>query len=44
MFLSKGMEELYGIVRQWITGGLPNVMNRFNIRGLTSIKNLEFNL
>jgi hypothetical protein len=44
MILSKGMEELYHIVRQWITGGLSNVMNRFNIRGLTSIKNLLFNL
>jgi hypothetical protein len=44
MLLSKRMEELYHIVRQWITGGLSNVMNRFNIRGLTLIKNLEFNL
>jgi hypothetical protein len=44
MLLYKGMEDLYGIVRQWITGGLSNVMNRFNIRGLTTIKNLEFNL
>jgi hypothetical protein len=42
MLLSKGMEELYHLIRQWITGGLSNVLNRFNIRNLNFIKKLLF--
>jgi hypothetical protein len=42
MLLAKCMENLYRLTREWITGGLSNVLNRFNIRNLNSIKKLLY--
>jgi hypothetical protein len=39
--LAKGDEEEYEVTRN-ITGGLSNVHNRKNIKGVDTIKNLEF--
>jgi hypothetical protein len=44
MLLSKGMEEMYRVGREWITVGLSNVMNRFNIGHLDLIKKLLYDL
>jgi hypothetical protein len=40
--LAKGDEEEYEITRRNITDGLSNVHNRKNIKGVDSIKNLEY--
>jgi hypothetical protein len=44
MLLAKGMEDLYQLMREWITGGLSNVLNRFNIGNLNFIKKFFYNL
>jgi hypothetical protein len=41
--LQEGDEELYYIIRSNITGGLSNVHNRINIKGVSTIKNLIVN-
>jgi hypothetical protein len=40
--LAKGDEEEYRVTRKNITGGLSNVHNRKNIKGVNTIKNLEY--
>jgi hypothetical protein len=41
--LCKGQEDLYKLLRKWITGGLSNIHNREDIRGKTEIKKLFYN-
>jgi hypothetical protein len=40
--LAKGDEEEYEVTRRNITGGISNVHNRKNIKGIDTIKNLEY--
>jgi hypothetical protein len=40
--LSEGDEEEYDLIRNGITGGLSNVHNRINIRGVSTIKRLVY--
>jgi hypothetical protein len=40
--LAKRYEEEYEVTRRNITGGLSNVHNRKNIKGVDTIKNLEY--